>query len=166
MIQAETQGRSANSGQKETKPPMSDSAPQNLKNHARLDPPYHLILLTVLVVNLFIALCFAWRDLNYFTEWIVILSIAAFIPTVKLRSYPLKVQDRVIRLEERLRLQALAPTEWHAQIYRLNEDQLIGLRFASDDEVVELAKQALEECLTRKQIKERIKIWRTDDWRI
>jgi hypothetical protein len=76
------------------------------------------------------------------------------------------VQDRVIRLEERLRLQALAPSEWHAQIYRLNEDQLIGLRFASDDEVVDLAKQALEESLTRKQIKERIKIWRTDDWRI
>jgi hypothetical protein len=145
---------------------MSDSRPQNLKNHARLDPSYHLILLTVLVVNLFIVLCFAWRDLNFFTEWIVILSIAAFIPMVKLRSYPLKVQDRIIRLEERLRLQALAPTQWHGQIYRLNEDQLIGLRFASDDEVVDLAKLALEEKLTRKQIKDRIKIWRGDDWRI
>jgi hypothetical protein len=159
-------GRSANSGLKETKRSMSDSRPQNLKNHARLDPSYHLILLTVLVVNLFIVLCFAWRDLNYFTEWIVILSIAAFIPMVKLRSYPLKVQDRIIRLEERLRLQALAPTQWHVQIYRLNEDQLIGLRFASDEEVVDLAKLALEENLTRKQIKERIKIWRGDDWRI
>jgi hypothetical protein len=159
-------GRSANSGQKEAKPRMSDSRPQNLKNHARLDPSYHLILLTVLVVNLFIVLCFAWRDLNYFTEWIVILSIAAFIPMVKLRSYPLKVQDRIIRLEERLRLQALAPTQWHVQIYRLNEDQLIGLRFASDEEVVDLAKLALEENLTRKQIKDRIKIWRGDDWRI
>src|ERR1700677_2882357 len=159
-------GRSANSGQKETKRPMSDSAPQNLKNHARLDPPYHLILLTVLVVNLFIVLCFAWRDLNYFTEWIVILSIAVFIPMVKLRSYPLKVQDRIIRLEERLRLQALAPTQWHTQIYRLTEEQLIALRFAADDEVVELAKQALEHNLNRKQIKERIKSWRADNWRV
>jgi hypothetical protein len=96
----------------------------------------------------------------------VILSIAIFIPVAKLRSYPLKVQDRVIRLEERLRLQALAPEEWHAQIYRLSEDQLIGLRFAADEEVVELAKQALEHNLSRKQIKERIKVWRPDDWRV
>jgi hypothetical protein len=85
---------------------------------------------------------------------------------MKLRTYPLKVQDRVIRLEERLRLQALAPVEWHPQIAQLTEDQLIGLRFAADDEVVALAKQALEEHLTRKQIKERIKNWRPDNWRI
>jgi hypothetical protein len=97
---------------------------------------------------------------------LVILSIAIFIPVSKLRTYPLKVQDRIIRLEERLRLQALAPEEWHAQIYRLTEDQLVGLRFASDEEVVELAKQALEQNLNRKQIKERIKDWRPDDWRV
>jgi hypothetical protein len=76
------------------------------------------------------------------------------------------VQDRIIRLEERIRLQALAPTEWHSQIYRLTEDQLIGLRFAADDEVVELAKQALEGNLNRKQIKERIKNWRADYGRV
>jgi len=92
--------------------------------------------------------------------------VAAFIALFKLRSYPLKVQDRVIRLEERIRLQALAPSEWHTQIYKLTEDQLIGLRFAADDEVVELAKQALEHNLTRKQIKERIKSWRPDNWRV
>jgi hypothetical protein len=145
---------------------MSDSAPQSFKNHGRLDPPYHFVLVTTLAVNLFVVLCYTWRHLNFFTEWIVILSIAVFIPAMKLRSYPLKVQDRVIRLEERLRLQALAPAEWHAQIYRLTEGQLIGLRFASDDEVVALAKEALEQNLTRKQIKERIKTWRADDWRV
>jgi hypothetical protein len=145
---------------------MSSSTPQSFKSHGRLDPPYHIVLLTVLAVNLFIVLSYAWHDLNYFTEWLVVLSIAAFIPVLKLRSYPLKVQDRVIRLEERLRLQALAPAEWHAQIYRLTEDQLIGLRFAADEEVVELAKQALEHNLNRKQIKERIKSWRPDEWRV
>jgi uncharacterized protein DUF6526 len=145
---------------------MSDSAPQSFKNHARFDPPYHFVLTTVLAVNLFIVCCFAFKNLNWFTEWLVVLSIAMFIPFSKLRTYPLKLQDRIIRLEERLRLQALAPAEWHAQIYHLNEDQLIALRFASDDEVVELAKQALEQKLDRKQIKERIKTWRPDNWRL
>jgi hypothetical protein len=96
----------------------------------------------------------------------VVLSVAAILALLKMRQYPMKVQDRVIRLEERLRLQTLAPSEWHTQMNRLSEDQLIGLRFASDEEVVELAKQALEHNLTRKQIKERIKDWRADYWRV
>jgi hypothetical protein len=145
---------------------MSKSEPQSFKNHGRLDPPYHFVITAVLAVNLFIVCCFAYKNLYWWSEWLVILSIAAFLPFAKLRTYPLKVQDRVIRLEERLRLQALAPAEWHAHIYKLTEDQLIALRFASDDEVVELAKQALEQNLDRKQIKERIKTWRADDWRI
>jgi hypothetical protein len=145
---------------------MSNSSTQSFKNHGRVDPPFHFVLAAVLAVNLFIVCCYAWKHFSMFSAWLVILSIAAWIPVLKLRLYPLKVQDRVIRLEERLRLQALAPAEWHTQIYRLTEDQLIGLRFAADDEVVELAKQALEHNLNRKQIKERIKTWRPDEWRI
>jgi hypothetical protein len=145
---------------------MSESVPQNFKNHARFDPQYHMVAFAVLVVNLVMAFIFLARHLSVYSEWLVILSIAVFIPFFKLRTYPLKVQDRIIRLEERMRLQALAPSEWHTQIYRLSEDQLIGLRFAADDEVVELAKMALEENLNRKQIKERIKDWRPDNFRI
>jgi TATA-box binding protein (TBP) (component of TFIID and TFIIIB) len=107
-----------------------------------------------------------YRQTSLSSGWYLVLSLAAIVPILKLRLYPLKVQDRLIRLEERLRLQALAPEQWHPQIYRLNESQLIALRFASDDEVVELAKQALEHNLTRKQIKERIKSWRADEWRV
>jgi len=125
-----------------------------------------MVALAVLVVNLVMAFIFLATHLSIYSEWLVILSIAVFIPFFKLRTYPLKVQDRIIRLEERMRLQALAPSEWHTQIYRLSEDQLIGLRFAADDEVVELAKMALEENLNRKQIKERIKDWRPDNFRI
>jgi hypothetical protein len=123
----------------------------------------------VLIANLVFAVVHMIRhreDAYFAGPWFLVLSLAAFIPFFKLRTYPLKVQDRVIRLEERMRLQALAPAAWHAQIYRLTEDQLIGLRFAADDEVVELAKQALEGNLTRKQIKERIKSWRADNFRI
>jgi len=139
---------------------------QSLKNHARFDPSYHFILFTIYLANLVYAGFHLYRQPSLSSGWYLILSLLVVIPLIKLRTYPLKVQDRVIRLEERLRLQALAPQEWHAQIYRLNEDQLIALRFAVDDEVVELAKQALEHNLNRKQIKERIRSWRADDWRV
>ena len=145
---------------------MSKSQPQNLKNHGRLDPPYHFVLSFVLLANLVISILYAVKHPCFYSVWFVVLSVAAILVLLKMRLYPLKVQDRVIRLEERMRLQALAPSEWHTQIYRLSEDQLIGLRFAADDEVVELAKQALEHNLTRKQIKERIKDWRPDLWRV
>jgi hypothetical protein len=145
---------------------MSKLEAQNLKNHGRLDPQFHIVTFTVLIVNLVIAIAFALKHLNLYTAWLVVLSVAIFIPFFKLRLYPLKVQDRVIRLEERLRLQALAPEDWRTQLFRLSEDQLIALRFASDEEVVALAKEALEKNLTRKQIKERIKEWRPDYWRV
>lgn len=139
---------------------------QDLKNHARLDPGYHFFTFGLYLLNLVIAAIQLNRHHTLFAGWYLALSLFIIVPILKLRIYPLKVQDRVIRLEERLRLQALAPQEWHAQIYRLSESQLIALRFASDDEVVELAKQALEHSLDRKQIKERIKSWRADDWRV
>ena len=145
---------------------MSKSELQSLKNHARFDPAYHLIILLVILVNLVLACYRVYSQPSLLSGWYLVLSLAVIVPYLRLRQYPLKVQDRIIRLEERLRLQALAPAEWHAQIYRLSEDQLIALRFAGDDEVVNLAKQALEEKLTRKQIKERIKSWRADNWRV
>jgi hypothetical protein len=146
---------------------MSKSEPQNLKNHGRLDPPFHFFLFFILVANLVVSIVHVVHHLqNFYAWWLIVLSLAVFILFFKMRQYPVRVQDRVIRLEERLRLQALAPSEWHTQIYRLTEDQLIGLRFAADDEVVELAKQALEHNLNRKQIKERIKDWRPDNWRV
>lgn len=142
------------------------SKTQNLKNHARVDPPYHILIAGIYALNLVYAGVHLYRQHTISAGWYLVLSLLVIVPILKLRTYPLKVQDRVIRLEERLRLQALAPQEWHAQIYRLSVDQLIALRFASDDEVVELAKQALEHNLDRKQIKERIRSWRADDWRI
>ena len=145
---------------------MSNSEPQSFKNHARFDPPFHFFLLIILLANLIISIVYLVRHPNFCSTWFLVLSIAAILAVLKARQYPIKVQDRVIRLEERMRLQALAPAEWHSQIYRLSEDQLIGLRFAADDEVVELARQTLEHNLNRKQIKERIKSWRADNWRV
>src|ERR1700739_349131 len=126
--------------------------PQSFKNHARFDPASNFFIYLVLVANLVVAISQEVRHHDFASAWFLFLSIAIVVPLMRLRQYPLKVQDRVIRLEERLRLQALAPAEWHSQIYRLHESQLIGLRFASDDEVVELAKQALGHHLDQKQI--------------
>src|ERR1700729_556529 len=144
---------------------MSDNT-QSFKSHGRFDPLFHFFLAPILLANLVCAIVALVHRQCFSHWWMLVLSLAAIVLLFRLRSYPLKIQDRVIRLEERLRLQALAPAEWHAQIYHLTEDQLIGLRFASDDEVVALAKQALEQKLTRKQIKERIKNWRPDNWRL
>jgi hypothetical protein len=145
---------------------MSETASQSLSNHARLDPLYHIFLWGVVGLNLIYACFHLYRQPSLSSGWYLILSLVIIVPLLKLRQYPLKVQDRIIRLEERLRLQALAPSEWHTQIFRLSEGQLIALRFAGDDEVVELAKQALEHNLTCKQIKERIRSWRADYWRV
>ena len=144
---------------------MSDTTPQNLSNHARTDA-WYLVLGLVVLINLIVAIVSLVRVRNFHHVWVLILSLAVIILCLRLRGYPLKVQDRVIRLEERLRLQALAPPGWQGQIHRLSEDQLIGLRFAGDDEVVALARQALDENLDRKQIKQRIRNWRADTWRV
>ena len=145
---------------------MSKISQQSLQNHARFDPAFHFLIFGVFLANLVYACFHLYRQPSLSSGWYLVLSLVVIIPILKLRTYPLKLQDRIIRLEERIRLQALAPAEWHSQIYRLSEDQLVGLRFASDDEVVGLAKLALEEKLNRKQIKERIKSWRADNWRI
>ncbi|MGA3160680.1 MAG: DUF6526 family protein [Terracidiphilus sp.] len=148
---------------------MSKASQQNLKNHGKIDPQFHYVLFFILVANLVFAvfhLIHHREDAYISSSWYLAISLVVFIPFFKLRTYPLRVQDRIIRLEERLRLQALAPAAWHSQINRLTEDQLIGLRFAADDEVVALAKQSLEHNLNRKQIKERIQNWRPDHFRI
>ena len=145
---------------------MAERSPQNFSNHARYDPLFHFLILPVFAITLIATIVHLVRRPGLHSAWMVVVMIAAIVAIFKIRLYALRVQDRVIRLEERMRLQALAPAAWHAQIYRLTEDQLIGLRFAADDEVLELAKQALEQNLDRKQIKERIKSWRADNWRI
>lgn len=145
---------------------MSKTNTQNLKSHARLDPWFHVVLALIFLLNLIYGVFYLVLHPGFRSGWFLVLSFAIVILYLRVRQYPLKVQDRVIRLEERLRLQALAPAEWRGQIPRLTEGQLIALRFAADDEVIALAKQALEDNLNRKQIKERIRNWRADDWRV
>jgi hypothetical protein len=146
---------------------MSKTEPlQDFKHHARLHPPFHIVGFLLLVLNLIAVIVHLVRHFSPWNVWLLVLSIGVFVPFFIIRTYAVKVQDRIIRLEERLRLKELAPAEWCPEIAKLSEDQLIGLRFASDREVVVLAGQALAENLSRKQIKERIQNWRPDHWRV
>lgn len=146
---------------------MSKTPPlQDFKHHGRLHPPFHIVGFLLLVLNLIAVIVHLVRHFGPWNVWLLVLSLGVFVPFFLIRIYALKVQDRVIRLEERVRLKELAPAEWCSEIAKLTEEQLIGLRFASDQEVVVLAGQALAENLNRKQIKERIQTWRPDHWRV
>jgi hypothetical protein len=148
------------------------SAAQNYKNHVRWDPAWHFFIMPILMLNIVFAafkLVHDWHlENNHHVVfgWWTVLSIVLFMAIMKSRMYALKAQDRIIRLEERLRLAALLPAEELASSHALTEDQLIGLRFASDGELPRLVARTLKENLTRKQIKEAIVNWRPDNFRV
>jgi hypothetical protein len=145
---------------------MAEKSPQTLKNHTRLDPLFHFFLMPVFGVLLVSALVALVRHPGWHRFLLVLGTTGLLLLTLKTRGYALKVQDRVIRLEERLRLATLLPNEWRGRIGELTEAQLIALRFASDSEVPALVVRVLSENLTGKQIKQSIRSWRPDYWRV
>ncbi|MGA9527504.1 MAG: DUF6526 family protein [Terriglobales bacterium] len=146
-------------------------APQSYSNHVRRDPWFHFFVLPVFVLALLAAithifLAFHHHHHRFHAILLTILALAALVAILKIRMYTLKVQDRVIRLEERLRLATLLPESLRNRIPELSERQLIALRFASDGELAGLAQQALDEKLSPDEIKKSIKNWRADNWRV
>jgi len=132
--------------------------PQSFEHHTRRDPAFHFFIIPLLLLNFFFAI--------YTHLWWIVMSIVILAMAELFRSYAVKNQNRLIRLEEQLRLADLLPEDQLGLIDTLTVEQFVGLRFASDAEVAALAQRAVAENLNRKQIKQAIITWRPDNHRI
>jgi hypothetical protein len=145
---------------------MAEKKPQTFANRSRLDPLFHFFVLPVFGLSTLAAIVlFLWHP-SRSSAWRFVLIAAATFAVSKIRLSALRVQDRVIRLEERLRLASLLPEPSRSRIPELTERQLIALRFASDAELLKLAERALSGNLARADIKKSIETWRPDYWRV
>jgi len=139
-------------------------AEQNFANHRRFVPSFHFFAVPVFLINLLWSL-YRLKKLGISFEGIFgVLLAAAFVGLVfRARLFALAVQDRVIRLEERLRYERMLPADLRARSSEFTTGQFVSLRFASDAELPALARKVLDEKLTdRKAIKQLIKQWRPD----
>jgi len=145
---------------------MAEKKPQTFANHKRFDPLFHFFTVPVFAITTIITIVRFIRHPSLHSGWIFVVSVAALIAVFKLRLYALRVQDRVIRLEERLRLSAVLSEPLRSRIFELTEPQLIGLRFASDAELPGLVERALSQKSSRDDIKKAVQVWRPDYWRV
>ncbi len=136
------------------------STTQTLQNHVRIDRAY-LALMVLNLTDLIAAIWWMARHFDAHHLVVVGLAVAVMSATIATRHYALVNQNRIIRLEENVRLHWMG-----ADGAGLTMKQMIALRFAGDGEVVELARRAAAGGLTPKQIKEAIVVWRADMERV
>ena len=141
-------------------------AEQSFKNHTKWDPLFHFFLAPLMLATIAFSVKHAWAYPNGITIWLMILSVGLFVWLFKTRIYALAVQDRVIRLEERLRMEKLLPADLMSRFGELKIGQIVALRFASDGELADLTRRTLDEGLDSKKIKAAIVQWRPDHQRI
>lgn len=139
---------------------------QSFRTHRRIIRGYHFALLGILGVNLVIQTVGAIKRPSWSNGWDIVMAVAFILMATYLRTFPNKVQDRVIRLEERMRLGRLLPPELRPRMGEFTPAQLVGLRFASDEELPALAARVLNENITSKTaIKALVIKWRADHLR-
>ncbi|MFL6261126.1 MAG: DUF6526 family protein [Thermoanaerobaculia bacterium] len=146
-------------------------AEQNYANHAKFVPGFHFVTFGILAINLIwslFRLIWGVPGVPFFDRLLNVAVAAALVLLAwYVRTFPLRAQDRIIRLEERLRLERLLPADLKPRIGDLRPGQLIALRFASDEEVPELTRAVLAGELTAPgEIKKRVRSWRADHLRI
>jgi hypothetical protein len=142
---------------------MANEKAQSFANHVRVVPPYHMFVFGVFLVNFVGRLVQLRYGITYASVMNVLMGAAFVLVFFYVRTFVLTVQDRVIRLEMRLRLERMLPPDLRSRVSEFTVPQLVSLRFAGDDELAGLARQVLDEKLSdRKTIKRRIKNWQAD----
>ncbi len=140
---------------------------QSYESHRRYDPRFHFIVLPILGINILVALYFAYRSGRAVAYWSAAVAVALLLLALCLRAYATALQDRIIRLEERLRLERVLPDDLRPRVGELTTGQLVALRFCDDSQVAELTREVLSgELRGREDIKRRITAWRADHHRV
>jgi hypothetical protein len=142
---------------------MTDQV-QSYANHKRIDPWYHYVGLGLGVLLFIMAVAHPFH--GHGGAWQIIASVFLLVLFLRVRIYALRVQDRVIRLEETLRMQALLDEGLRGRIKELLPGQFVALRFASDGELAARVTEALDGHLSGTEIKKRIQVWRADTFRV
>ncbi|MGH9638308.1 MAG: DUF6526 family protein [Candidatus Angelobacter sp.] len=140
--------------------------PQSYASHAKIDPAFHFFILPVLLINIFVVGYLLFRYPGIGGAWLLLVSITLLVLAARLRSWATHLQDRVIRMEERVRLAAILAEPLRSRITELSDSQIVGLRFASDAELPALFQRAIDEKLSRSDIKKAVTDWRPDYSRI
>ncbi len=136
---------------------------QSYASHTRWQPLYHFVASPIALANLIIQLRHAYYANTRYAWWNVVFAFGILAFVLITRVMIITVQDRLIRLEMRLRLRELLPAAMHADILRLTARQMVGRRFASDAELPDLVKRVLSGELTeQKAIKAAVKDWQAD----
>ena len=144
-----------------------DVVPQTYANHARYVVGYHAVALFLLFVNLCWSVLQVFRYFSMSTVVAALLAVALVLLFLYARTFPMTVQDRVIRLEMRLRMEKLLPADVFTRFGEFTVGQLVALRFASDAELPALARKVVDEKIaSRAEIKKLIKDWQPDYLRV
>jgi hypothetical protein len=142
---------------------MGQRQPQTFANHRRIVPLYHIVIFGILAINLIWRLVQLVRSTSWQSLLDLLLAFALMGLSLYARTFALTVQDRVIRLEMRLRLMGILPADLKGRIDELTRDQFVALRFASDPEMADLMREVLTNNIrNRDEIKRRIKNWTPD----
>lgn len=140
---------------------MSHTRVQNYRNHAHL--PKAATAAGAFAAAALVGFAWGWAGRpSALYPSLIALTIAVILLVAISRLYIVALQNRIIRLEMRVRLKELLPPSRHADIARLETPQLVGLRFASDAELPALVDRTLRENLTRDQIKQAVTDWQAD----